>query len=473
MTTTDQTLETPRVQLARIHDHEANPRINAVADPEFVESIRRQGVLDPLMVAPRADGDYDLIDGHRRKDGAAQAGLLEVPVNVRYDLVTEAQKIEVMVVTGLQKELLTPVEEAAGYEQLSLLGFDEEAIAAATGFGVRRVRERLKLNTLPPEVRTGVHTGDISLVDIAALDEFAGDAVAVTELEERLGTPNFRQHVFEMRSRREREARKATVIARFVEAGALAVRSVPGAPGRVVDVETGEEFQVSGMHMFPADLKDPAAHDGCLGYLDPDYLYSDPYLVCLDPAKHPQPAAVAPTAPVDSEWEKKQAERQADAARLAAASAARLEWLREHFTGMFPTKSHQPLAKAAQAFLPVLITDPRDSINAGVLLDAFGIHLEAQNYQAQDDAKASYATGIGALNPTGVLASFAAYLAAAVTDLLDVPALDLDTPTELLHQLTLWDWLKAAGYPMSDVDTQIRRELEVKHTEVSADAEAS
>lgn len=475
MTATEQALAVPTVPLDQIRAHPANPRINAVADDELVESVRAQGVLDPVMVAPAEDGDgWILIDGHRRWSAAGKAGLTSIGINPRYDLVTEAQQIEVMVVTGLQKELLSPVEEAAGYEQLALLGMDEAAIAAATGFGVRRVADRLKLNAFPAQVRAKVHAGEATLVDVAALVEFADDPAATAELEEALGTPNFVQQVYAARRRRDLTIRRAEKAAEFEALGARLAVSVPGASG-LVEID-GEEHRAYGMHNFDTDeLRGPDGHDGCLAYCVPEYEYSDPYLVCVDYAKHPRQVPPAKPSQAQSEWEAQQAVREERRIQREAARDARVGWLAEHFTTMFPPRTHGTLVAAARAGLPFLVIDDREAIESGILLTALGLTPENDSYAAEASAKASYASGLAQAKAPEVLAGFARYLAALIADLLRVgeePQF-LDDVEPVQYALGVWDWLKSAGYPLSDFDKAERTALEVRHTELTTEAEAS
>lgn len=469
MTTTP---TTPTARLDTIHAHPANPRIDATADDEMVESIRQQGVLDPVMVALRPDGEWTLLDGHRRDNGARRAGLVEVPINPRYDLVTEAQQIEVMVITGLQKALLTPVEEAAGYEQLELLGMNAEMIAAATGFGVRRVKERLRLNALTPTVREKVHAGDASLVDIAALAEFADDPAATAELEDALGTDNFQHTVRTIRSRRERVARKAIMAAEFNELGAVRASSVPGTPG-TVQLEDGEERRVSGMHTFPDDLRSPESHDGCLAYVMPDYEYSDPYLVCTDANRHPKPQPTERTPqPTVSDWEKQQAAREERRAARLAATNVRAEWIRTHLASLLPARGGKDLAAAAKAALPLLAINDHEGVDSTVLVAGLALAPADTSYPAMYAAQSSYAAQVARLSTTGALNGLAGYLAALITSqILFDDAEHIDDVTEVGYMLGVWDWLKLAGYPLSDYDKSERTALEIRHTELAAEAE--
>lgn len=450
-------VEAPRVRLEEIYDHPRNPRRAAVATSEMVESIRQQGVLDPLMVAPRVEGTgWTLIDGHRRKNGALLAGLTEVPVNPRYDLVTEAQQIQVMAITGVQKENLSAVEEADCYEQLALEGMDEAAIAEATGFSKARVRSRMRLNDLSAATRDGLHDGQLTLGDAEAMLEFAGDAAATAELEEAVGTGNFRFRVQDLKQRRVRTADHQAMVEGFVDLGAA---------------HTGPDVPAEALARFPGDLTEASAHPQCLGYRTDGDLssWAAPYLVCRDPSAH-QAAVATETATPDelrrqSDWEKGQAAREAAQARMGAASAARLEWLVEHFESMFPARSHHPLTAAARALIPILVIG--GGAAPDTLADALGLSVvETPISPGERDSNltqhAAYAAAMATASPTKVLAGFGRYLAAVVADCLDADPMWLDDPDELLHHLTLWDWLKAAGYQLNDVDVETRTRMETK-----------
>lgn len=449
MTTTadrPEVLEVPTVNLDTIHDHPANPRRDAVADDDLVASVLAAGIHQPLIVAPAVDGDgWVLIDGHRRKNAATRAGLTRVPVSPRYDLVTDAQQIEVMAVTGLTQERLTPVEEAAAYEQLMLAGFDEAAIAAATGFSKRRVQQRLKINGLSTGARDAVHAGEVTLTDIAALEEFEDDHELYAQAERALGSPNFRSVVHALRSRRERAITNAETITALEALGAVRVRSVPGEPGKACRFDEPEVVfdHVRRFGSWTGDLGDPAVHEGHLGWaLDETFAYATPDTYCLDTTVHPEWQTTPPTTDRDdAEWLKQQAAREAERERVLAANAARQEWLTGHLTGLFPTKSHQALAALAGPFLIVLAHDQGD------------------------EPPADLAT------PTKTLAAFAAWLAGDLANLFTDAHTWVHDRDDAIARLQLWDWLKGAGYPMSDLDVEWRTRLETRLTELDEDAE--
>lgn len=458
--------ETKTIPLDQIKPHPSNPRRAAAADDALVESIRRVGLQEPLQVVPHGD-IYLLIDGHRRSDGCRRAGLTTVDCRVRDDLVTEAQQVEVMAITGLQKELLSPVEEAAAYEQLTLLGMDEAAIAKATGYTKARVKQRLRLAGLNQDVQTAVHTGQATLVDVDALLEFADDIEATKELEQALGTRDFGFTLARVRSRRTRAERHARIVAEFEDLGA--VRADP-------DRDTTKS-----LHAYPwngTDLADPAAHTHteCLGYIDngPDS-YAEPRLVCLNPDSHDTPdqetgevgRSDADREAEQVEWERKEAARAAEQERQAAAAAARQEWLIEHFTGLFPAKGNTALTKTLAGFLPALVGDPR-------FADLFDYNGEAQvvlgldkpdrrpSWDGFQQSRLGAALELTVAKPPVVVGVFARMLALWCSSILDNLVVDDD---ELPTVLWLWDWLAASGYPMSSVDTEQHMKLSQRAAE--------
>jgi ParB family chromosome partitioning protein len=127
---------------------------------ELAESIRENGIMQPLTVRPR-EGSYELIAGERRWRAAQIAGLARVPIVIRD--VDDRTALELALVENLQRENLDPIEEAKGYAQL-LDQFDltQEEIAAKVGKNRATVANALRLIKLPAEVQTYVRDGLLS-----------------------------------------------------------------------------------------------------------------------------------------------------------------------------------------------------------------------------------------------------------------------------------------------------------------------
>jgi ParB family chromosome partitioning protein len=134
----------------------------------LAESIRAQGVLQPVLVRPVVGGRYELIAGERRWRAAQRAGLHEVPAVIRDVVPTRA--FEMAMVENLQREDLNPIEEAAGYQRLiAELGYTQESLASRVGKERSTITNALRLLRLPEEVRNLVIDGRVSMGHARAL----------------------------------------------------------------------------------------------------------------------------------------------------------------------------------------------------------------------------------------------------------------------------------------------------------------
>ena len=81
---------------------------------ELQESIKKYGILNPLIVRPRQDGTYEIISGHRRKFAAEKIGYRKVPVIIR--VLKDDEAVVSMVDSNLQREMISPSEKAFAYK---------------------------------------------------------------------------------------------------------------------------------------------------------------------------------------------------------------------------------------------------------------------------------------------------------------------------------------------------------------------
>ncbi|WP_186002142.1 ParB/RepB/Spo0J family partition protein [Corallococcus sp. Z5C101001] len=152
---------------------------------ELTESIKAQGLLQPILV--RKDGDgYKIIAGERRWRASQAAGLKEIPAIVRE--VTEAQSFELALVENLQRADLNPIEEADGYKRLvEEFKLTQEQVAQRVGKERSTVANALRLLALPPDVKDMVADGSLSmgharaLLGVPRLPELQNLARQVTE----------------------------------------------------------------------------------------------------------------------------------------------------------------------------------------------------------------------------------------------------------------------------------------------------
>ena len=148
------------------------PRVSMDADAlaDLTASIRRQGVLQPILVrpAPGAPDQYQIIAGERRWRAAQAAGLHEVPVLVRP--LSDRDAMAAALVENLQRQDLDAIEEAEGYRRLTTeFGLTQDQLGTAVGKSRSHVANTLRLLGLPGPVRAHVQAGALSAGHARAL----------------------------------------------------------------------------------------------------------------------------------------------------------------------------------------------------------------------------------------------------------------------------------------------------------------
>ena len=139
-----------KVSLDRVVPSPLQPRRDFTEESlrELADSIREQGIIQPLVVRPVGER-LELIAGERRWRAARLAGLSEVPVIERP--ATDREVLELALIENLQRENLNPLEEANGYAQLqSQFNLTQEQVAQKVGRSRLAVTNALRLLKLPP-----------------------------------------------------------------------------------------------------------------------------------------------------------------------------------------------------------------------------------------------------------------------------------------------------------------------------------
>ena len=128
---------------------------------QLAQSIREQGLLQPILVVPMNGGRYRIVAGERRWRAARMAGLDCVPCIIReMDVPTQ---MEIALVENLQREDLNPIEAAQGIQTLMRqCGYTQEAVAARLCKSRPAVANLLRLLTLPEDIITMVRQGTLS-----------------------------------------------------------------------------------------------------------------------------------------------------------------------------------------------------------------------------------------------------------------------------------------------------------------------
>jgi len=155
-------LEVMSVAIDRLHPGEGQPRkaFNEESLAELADSIREQGVLQPILVESGDDG-FTIVAGERRYRAAVMAGLAEVPVIVRS--LTREERLEIGLIENVQREDLTPIEEAEAYRSLmNTLRLSQEEISKRVGKKRSTVANALRLLNLPDEMQRALSTGALT-----------------------------------------------------------------------------------------------------------------------------------------------------------------------------------------------------------------------------------------------------------------------------------------------------------------------
>ena len=130
---------------------------------ELTNSIREQGVIQPIVVRPdkALDGKYEIIAGERRWLASQNAGLHEIPVVILN--VDDVKSLEFAIVENVQRQDLNPIEEARGYQKLVKdFNYNQEKLAKFIGKSRSYIANSLRLLGLPAEVLIMIETRDLS-----------------------------------------------------------------------------------------------------------------------------------------------------------------------------------------------------------------------------------------------------------------------------------------------------------------------
>ena len=194
---TETTNELPVDQL-QPGKYQPRTRMEPEALKELSESIKTQGVIQPILVRPVDTNKYEIIAGERRWRAARMAGLRAVPVVVRN--IPDNQALAVALIENIQREDLNPLEEAIGIQRLTNeFGLTHQAAAEALGRSRAAVSNLLRLLELAPPVRDMLAEGKLDMGHARALlalpamrqielaNEIVAKGLTVRDVEKRVG----------------------------------------------------------------------------------------------------------------------------------------------------------------------------------------------------------------------------------------------------------------------------------------------
>ncbi len=161
--------------------YQPRTRMDEASLAELADSIREQGVVQPILVRPVAAGRYEIIAGERRWRAARLAGLTEVPVAVR--AVADQAALALALIENIQRENLNVLEEAQGIKRLiEEFGLTHDQAARSVGRSRSAVTNLLRLTQLAKPVQEHLFAGSIDMGHARALLPLAGaQQVALAE----------------------------------------------------------------------------------------------------------------------------------------------------------------------------------------------------------------------------------------------------------------------------------------------------
>ncbi len=169
-----------------LHEAPWNPRHerNQAALEALTASVREVGILQPLVVRQDGDGRYQVVCGHRRLAAARAAGLETVPISVV--AVDPDTAYEMAMAENLQREDLTPIDEAEAYAEMVKAGHTIESVAAHVGKSKTHVSMRMQLTSLPQIAQEALRAGAITVAIAELIGRVPGEVQRVEATEKLL-----------------------------------------------------------------------------------------------------------------------------------------------------------------------------------------------------------------------------------------------------------------------------------------------
>lgn len=147
---------------------------------ELARSIEERGIIQPILAEEQSDGTYMIIAGERRWRAAKLAGLTVIPVLP--GVFSADEKLEIALIENIQRQNLSPLEEAKAYQDLlESIGFSQDELARRLGKSRPAIANSLRLLKLPEAVQDKVNSGALSAGHARTLLGLTGDALESIE----------------------------------------------------------------------------------------------------------------------------------------------------------------------------------------------------------------------------------------------------------------------------------------------------
>ena len=237
------------LKISQIEPNRTQPRrsFDEEALQELAGSIADHGVLQPILVRPQIYGGYQIVAGERRYRASRMAGLTEIPAIVRE--LSDSETMQLALIENLQRQDLSPMEEAQGYRTLmDSYGFSQEEVARTVGKSRSAVANTLRLLGLPEEIKPLLEEGRLSAGHARALlglnDPKEIEAAAKKIVDESLSVRQAESLVKKLNSDAKKpEKEKPQKLSRYAEVE-LALNQVLGTKVKIKDNknDTGGEL---------------------------------------------------------------------------------------------------------------------------------------------------------------------------------------------------------------------------------------
>ena len=185
------------IAVDKIHPNPDQPRkeMDETALEELAHSIEAIGIIQPITLRQKADGNYEIIAGERRWQAAQKAGLKTIPAYVR--TVSDEHMMEMALIENIQREDLNPIEIALAYNNLvQTARLTQEQVADKVGKKRATVTNYLRLLKLPAQVQLALRKGDIDQGHARALLGLSNPALQV-KLYKEIAEKNYSVHQVE------------------------------------------------------------------------------------------------------------------------------------------------------------------------------------------------------------------------------------------------------------------------------------
>jgi ParB family chromosome partitioning protein len=172
----------------KLHPGKYQPRTQFTDEAigELAESIKKNGIMQPIIVrvSGKTEGKYEIVAGERRWRAAQKAGLDQVPVIIRD--IPDKQALELALVENIQRQDLSPIEEAMGYQRLiEEFEYTQEELSGVIGKSRSHIANLLRLLSLPDDIRDMVERSELTMGHARALIGAPGAAEMAREVVKR------------------------------------------------------------------------------------------------------------------------------------------------------------------------------------------------------------------------------------------------------------------------------------------------